>query len=193
MPSFTPTDFIAATKQQLETQQALWAELTKSTFESVKMLVDLNTQMMKDTLADSGAATQQLLSARTPQEFASRVASLGQPNAEKILDYGRHVAEITADIQAQVRKAAEAYVVENKEKVAAKVVELSHDTSGDPETVLAMMRSAVEKSSGGYEQWAKATKQVFDAMQANLTTAANQFATAAHKPPAPVRKRSSQH
>lgn len=189
MPSFTPTDFIAATKEQLEARQALWAELTKSTFENVRMLVDLNMQMMRDTLADSSAVTQQLLSARTPQEFVSRSAALGQPNAEKILDYGRHVAEITASIQEQVRKAAQAQLAENKEKLTAKVVKLAHDTPGDSEAVQAMMRSAVEKGRGGYEQWAKTTQQVFDAMQANLNTVANQFAAGANKPPASGGKR----
>ena len=190
MSSLTPADFIAATKEQLETQQTLWQELTNNTIANVKMLVDLNVQMMKDTLADSTAATQQLLSARTPQEFVSRTSALGQPNVEKILAYGRHVAEITSSIQAQVRKAAETHIVENKDKLAARAEELAQGTPGDPEAVLALMRSAVEKSAG-YEQWAKTTQQVFDAMQANLATVANQFAAVADKQPAHTSKRNS--
>jgi phasin family protein len=152
------------------------------------MLVDLNMRMIKDTLADSTAVTQQLVSARTPQEFMSRTSALTQPNVEKVLAYGRDVAAITASIQAQLRKAAEAQVSEYKDRVTARTVDLSHNTPDNSGKVLAMMQSAVEKTNSGYEQWAKMTQQAVEAMQANFTTAANQLTAATNKMPVPTSK-----
>ena len=176
-----PEQFSSATKTNLEAQFALFSSLTSKAFEGIEKIVELNLTAAKATLEESTAAAKQLLSAKDPQEFFSLSAAQAQPSAEKAIAYGRHLAAITSGTQAEFSKAAESQIAETNRKVLSLVEEVTKNAPAGSENAVAMLKSAIGNANAGYEQFSKTSKQAVEAMEANLTSAVNQFTQAAEK------------
>lgn len=176
-----PEQFSSATKANFEAQFAILSSLTSKAFEGVEKLVDLNLTAAKASLEESSAATKQLLSAKDPQEFFSLTAAQAQPAAEKAIAYGRHLAAIASGTQAEFSKAAETQIAETNKKVISLVEEVSKNAPAGSENAVAILKSAIGNATAGYEQFTKTTKQAVEAIETNMTSAANQFAQAAEK------------
>jgi phasin family protein len=173
--------FSAATKSNLEAQIALMTAFTNKAFESVEKIIDLNMNVAKASLEESTANVQQLLAAKDAQEFLSLSAAQAQPNAEKVLSYGRHLAGIVSSTQAELTKAAEAQITENNRKVVSLVEEISKNAPAGSENAVALFKSALGNASAGYEQLTKTTKQAVEAFETNINSATSQFSQAASK------------
>lgn len=177
----TPEQFSSAAKANFEAQIALITALTNKAFESVEKLVDLNINAAKSSIEESNSAAKQLLAAKDPQEFFSLSAAQAQPNAEKALAYGRHVASIASSAQAEFTKAAEEQVAEANRKVLALIEDVSKNAPAGSENVVAMVKSAFGTANASYEQLAKSTKQAVETLETNLNTAVTQMSQAATK------------
>jgi len=171
----------AATKSQFESQLALFSNLTAKTFEGVEKLIDLNLNVARASLEESATAVQQLIAAKDMQEFFTLSTAQTQPNAEKALAYGRHLASIASGVQSEYTKAAETQFEETHRKVIALVEELSKNTPAGSENAVALFKSAVGNVSAGYEQLSKTTKQAVEAMEANISNVAAQVTQATAK------------
>ncbi len=176
-----PEQFSSATKANFETQLALYSSLASKTLESLEKIVALNLTAAKATLEESTATARQLLAAKDPQEFLSLSAAQAQPNAEKAVAYGRHLASITSGTQAEFSKAAETQIAEANRKVISLVEEVSKNAPAGSENAVAILKSAIGNASAGYEQFTKSTKQAVEVIEANLASAVNQFSQAAEK------------
>ena len=170
-----PEQFSAATKHQFEAQLAILNSLASTTFDSVQKIVDLNLNAAKTSLQESSATAQKLATAKDPQEFFSLSASHAQPNAEKALAYGRHLASIATSTQAEFTKAAETQIAETNRKVLSLIDELSKNAPAGSENAISILKSAIGNANAGYEQLSKTTKQAVEALEGNLNAAANQF------------------
>jgi len=170
-----PEQFSAATKANFEAQLALITALTNKTFEGVEKIVDLNLNVAKASLEESNAAAKQFLTVKDPQEWMSLAAAQAQPNAEKALAYGRHLAGIASGVQAEFTKAAEAQIAETSRKVLELVEEVSKNAPAGSENAVAMVKTAIGNANAGYEQLTKTTKQAVEALEANMSSAVTQF------------------
>lgn len=74
---------------------------SKTAFGSMEKLITLNINTVKQSLESSAAATRQLFSARKPEELLSYNATHAQPQIEKIMAYGRELADISAHARAE--------------------------------------------------------------------------------------------
>lgn len=171
-----PEQFSAASKANFEAQLALLTALTNKTFEGVEKVIDLNLNVAKASLEESNAAAKQFLSAKDAQEWLSLVAAQAQPNAEKALAYGRHLANIASAVQAEFSKATEEQIAETSRKVLDLVEEVTKNAPAGSENAIALVKSAIGNANAGYEQLTKTTKQAVEALEANLNTAVGQFA-----------------
>ena len=176
-----PEQFSSATKAHFEAQLAMFNALTSKALEGVAKAIELNVSAAKASVAESTIAAKQLLSAKDPQEFFTLSAAQAQPNAEKALSYGRHVAAIASSTQAEFTKAAEAHIAEARSKVTALVNEVAKNAPAGSENAVAMLKSAIGNANAGYEQLTKTTKQAVETLEANLTNVTNQFSQAAEK------------
>jgi phasin family protein len=176
-----PEQFSAASKANLEANLALLSALTNKTFESVEKVIDLNLNVAKASLEESNAAAKQFLAAKDAQEWLSLAAAQAQPNAEKALAYGRHLAGIASAVQAEFSKAAEAQIAETSRKVLELVEEVTKNAPAGSENAIALVKSAIGNANAGYEQLTKTTKQAVEALEANLNNAVTQFNPAAAK------------
>ncbi|WP_019139992.1 TIGR01841 family phasin [Noviherbaspirillum massiliense] len=176
-----PEQLSSATKTNLEAQLSFFTTLTSKAFESVEKVVDLNITAAKASLEDSAAVTRQLLAAKDAQEFFTLTAAQAQPNTAKVIAYGRHLFSIASNVQAELARATEEQVAETSRKVNALVDDVSKNAPAGSENVIAIVKSALGNANAGYEQFSKTTKQAAEVMEANLTSAVNQFAQAAEK------------
>ncbi|MBV7536985.1 phasin family protein [Duganella sp. sic0402] len=182
-----PEQFSNATKANFEAQFAIFSTLTNKAFEGVEKFVDLNLTAAKASLEETSAATKQLLSAKDPQEFFSLASAQAQPSAEKTLAYGRHLATIATSTGAEFSKAAETQIAETNRKVISLVDEVSKNAPAGTENAVALLKSAIGNATAGYEQFTKTAKQAVESIETNLSSAVNQFTTAAAKA-APAKK-----
>lgn len=170
-----------ATKTHFEAQLAMINALTSRTFEGVAKVIELNVNAAKASLEESAASTKQLLSAKDAQEFFTLSANQVQPNAEKVLSYGRHLAGIASSTQAEFTKVAEERITEVRNSVNALVGEVTKNAPAGSENAVALLKSAFGHVNAGYDQLAKTTKQAVGALETNLTTVTNQISQAVEK------------
>jgi phasin family protein len=176
-----PEQFSAASKANFEAQLSLISALTNKAFEGVEKIVDLNLNVAKTSLEESSSAAKQFLAAKDAQEWLSLAAAQAQPNAEKAMAYGRHLASIASGVQAEFTKAAEAQIAETSRKVVELVEEVSKNAPAGSENAVAILKTAIGNANAGYEQLTKTTKQAVETLEANLNTAVSQFTQPAPK------------
>lgn len=184
-----PEQISSVSKANIEAQMALLNALTNKAFESVEKMIDLNLNVAKASIEESNAAAKQFLAVKDPQEWMSLAAAQTQPNAEKALAYGRHLATIASAMQAEFSKAAETQIAETSRKVLELVEEVSKNAPAGSEQTVALLKSAIGNASAGYEQFTKTTKQAVEAIETNLNTAASQFGQQAAKATARAAKK----
>jgi phasin family protein len=109
--------FIAAARDNFESQLDAMISLTHAGFDGFAKLIDLNVGAMQAAFAESTVAMKQLQSPMAPQEWLSLSVSRTQPAIGKALDYGRHVAAILSSTQAEFVRASQEQMVENNHKL----------------------------------------------------------------------------
>jgi phasin family protein len=177
-----------ATRTSIDNQLATMIALTNKTFEGIEKLFDLNVNLVHAALQETTVINKQLLAAKDPQEFFSLLAATAQPNAQKALFYGRHLANIASSTQAEFAKTAEEQFVEANRKVNQLIDDVAKNAPAGSENVVAFMKAALGNASAGYEQLTKTTKQAAEVIEANVTAAAGKMAEAAESVSAGSRK-----
>jgi phasin family protein len=171
----TQEQFSSAAKANLEAQFNAASDLASKAFATITQLIDLNISTAKASLEHSTATAQQLLSARDPKEFFTLSAAQTQPAAEKLLAYSRSVATIASATQAEIVKSAEAQVADATRKVNTLIDGLVVNAPAGSENAVAMLKSALNNASSGYEQLTRSVKQATETMEDNFSKASKQF------------------
>ena len=175
----TIEQFSATSKSNYLARLAMFNTLTQTAFDSVTKLVELNLSVAKASLAESTAFTQQLLSAKDPQEFSGLIAAHAQPSGEKVFSYGYQVASIVSATQAEFNETAQATITETHRNVMALVEEAFKKAPAGSEPAVSLVKSAIDNASAGVELLSKGTQQAFGVLERHLTTTANQAPQAA--------------
>lgn len=134
----------------------------------VEQLATLNLQAVKTTLAESVALAQAAQSAKTPEELWKLQSATIQAAPQKLAAYVRQVVGILTTTTQEQRAAAEAQVAEAQAKFLAAVDGALKNAPGS-EGARALMKSAIEASNNAYDGVKKASKQVSEAVDANIT------------------------
>ena len=162
--TFTPDQFVAAHKANLETLFGL----TTKAFEGVEKLVELNLQVAKTTMAEFADTTKAALSIKDAQELLALQAGLLQPAAEKAAAYNRHVYDIVASTGAEVTKVAEATAADTQKKVMSLVDTAVKNAPAGTENAVTMVKSAITAANNAYESVNKAARQAAEVAEANF-------------------------
>ncbi|WP_136417547.1 MULTISPECIES: phasin family protein [Oxalobacteraceae] len=181
MPSI-PEQLASATRANFEAQLGLINALTSKAFEGVEKIIELNLNATRASLDEVSEAVKQTSAAKDTQDLFSSAAAQAQPNAEKAIDYSRQLAEISANMQAEFARAAEAQVVQVAETTRTLrnlVDEASKNTPPGSESTIAMMKTAIDNANSGYEQLAKNARLAVDTLRDSMSTATSQIIQAA--------------
>ena len=139
-----------------------------SAFEGVEALTALNLQAAKTVLAESAETTQAVLSARSPEEVIRVQAAVMQSLPEKSAAYANQFKSIVESSFAAQRAAAEAKVADVQAQFVDAMSNALKNAPGS-ENTMALVKSAVAASNNAYEGVNKATKQVADVVEANVS------------------------
>jgi phasin family protein len=156
--------FVEATKASAGTLFG-WAS---EAFEGVEQLAALNLQAVKTTLAEIEQGTEAALAAKSPAELLKLQSAALQAAPRKAADYGRQVKEIFAAATAAQRKAVETRAAEVQAKFLEAVNGVLKNAPGT-EATMALVKSAVAAANSAYDGVNKASKQVSNALEANVT------------------------
>jgi phasin family protein len=158
-----PEQFTAAGKASVDTL----FDLSGQAFHGAEQLARLNLQTIKTLLAESQETGQSALSAKSPAELIELQSAALQAAPQKALAYGRQVQEILATLNAAQCAAFEAQIADAQAKFLD-TVNGFFSTAPGSEQFLAFAKSAVDAASNVYGGMNKASKQVSDAVVANV-------------------------
>lgn len=170
-----------AIKSDVDAHLAIRSALASKAFDSVEEFSNLNIKLAKSSLEEWAVAIKQIISAKDQREFFSLITAYAQPNMEKALAYGRHVASIASQSHADLANATEAQITETNRKVARAVDGAAENAPAGSENVIALLKFAVGNANAGYEQLTKTTRQAVNVWEVRLANAADQFAQGLEK------------
>jgi phasin family protein len=177
-----PEEFSTATKTGVESHINTMTTLANKAFEGIEKLVDLNLNLVKTSLEESTHTAKQFMSAKDLQEILALSAAQAQPNTQKALFFGRHLANIASNTQLEFSRITEEQILEANRKMIALVDEAAKHAPIGSENAVAFVKSAIGNVNASYEQLAKNTKQTMQTLDANFDAVVNHFAqTAAAK------------
>ena len=142
--------------------------LTGQCLEGAEQLATLNLQAIKTLLAEFAEGAQAALSAKSLDELVKLQSAALQAAPLKAAAYARQVKEIFTTATAGQRAAVEAQVADVQAKFLDAVNGAVKNVPGS-ENTLALAKSAVAAANNAYEGVNKASKQVADAVDANIT------------------------
>jgi phasin family protein len=171
----------SATKTHIDAQLALWNKINEKTLDSMERLTTLNLHVIKSCMDESTNAMRKLMTAQDPQQGFIANAQQAQPNMEKVLSYGRQVAEIVTGTQAEIIKAAEDQINHTRSEFTQLMEEFTKNVPQGSDSMFGMMKSVFDTATEGYEQMMKTSRPAMEAMGSTYTKASSQFAETAEK------------
>jgi phasin family protein len=179
---FTMRDhFSNASQANVEAQLALNAAMADKLLEGAQRLAELNKSVSRASLQDAERAVKELLAVHNPQELITVSITEMQPALHQVFAYACHVAGISAGTESKVADLAGTYLAANNREVTMLVADVSENAPLGLDRVVVLLRMICDHANSGYEQILIVTRQVLDALEANLIAAANQFARAAEQ------------
>jgi phasin family protein len=169
----SPEQLISMQKAALDAFQAV----TLKSVEGFEKLAELNIQVVKASLTESGEQAKALLGAKDAKAVTEFFSVGAQPAAEKSAAYAKHVYEIAADTSAEIAKIIEKQFSEGNKQLSAAIEAASKNAPAGSEGIVTFVKSAVSSANTAFDQVNKATKQVVDMAEAN-------FAAVSKKAPA---------
>jgi phasin family protein len=176
-----PEQLSEATKASLDAQLSMFTDLSRKVVEGVEQVFDLNLHVARSSLANSAAAAQQILSARSPQEMFSLVTANAQPATESAVVYGRDLAGIVSSTQAAFARAAETHIDDTSRKLLDLIDDVSKNAPAGSEQAIAFMKSAIDTANASYGRLNKSAKQAVETVEGNVDNVVRHFSQAAEK------------
>ena len=177
----TPDQLVALHKAALESFQAVAAK----SFEGLERLAELNLAATRSSMEESAEQMKALLEVKDVKALADFAAGSGQPAAEKMSAYAKHVSEITRDTGSEIAKLIETQFSDSNRQLHAAIDAMAKNAPAGSEGLVTFIKSAVSAANTAYDQVNKATKQVVEMAEANMAaaskTAAANGATRAKK------------
>lgn len=181
--------------EQLAAAQKANAEvmlsLVRTAFSGLERLTALNMAASRDFFNNAVANTQQLLSAKDPNELGKLNTELAKPNVDKMVDYSRSIYELVTQMQKEVTSVMEAQY-SSFTKTASSAVEQA--TAGAPvggDVFAAAMKSMLTASTKAFDNMTSMAKQISDIAEANIEAASSATTKAVSATSAAAKKSSA--
>lgn len=158
----------AAARNKVQAQLSLVTSLADTLTDSLQKMIGLNLNATKASVETSLAGTQQLLTARDPQEFFSLSVHQAQPYAEIALTYARHMAGIASLAHVELTRVTEDEVNRVSQHVVSLLDELERLAPAGSESILSMMKSALENLRATLAQLVRSSKIAVDTIEQNM-------------------------
>jgi phasin family protein len=168
-----PEHLVATNKENLETAIA-FAGITAA---GAEKLIELQLRTAKNVFADAVKSAKALVAIKDVQELTEIQASIAQPLADKITNYGRSVYAVIAETQAEMNKFFEARIAETNKSFVTVLDQAVKNAPPGSDVAVAAVKSAMAAANQAYDAFSRATKQVAEATEATMTAATHTVAT----------------
>ncbi|MGL5631159.1 MAG: phasin family protein [Azovibrio sp.] len=163
----TPNIEQLVTAQKANTE--VMTALMRSAFTGMERLAALNMAASREFFNAATTNTQQLLSAKDPNELGKLNANLAQPNLEKWVDYSRNVYDLVASMQKEMTSAMEHQYQAFAKSATANLDKTKSAPGGD--VFAAAVKSILEASGRTFDQLNAVAKQMAEVAESNMQTA----------------------
>jgi phasin family protein len=163
-----PEQFVQLHKSALESFHAA----ALASMEGFEKLTELNLQAARTSIEEGTETIKSLLEAKDAKALSELANAGGQPAAEKFAAYAKHVYEITSATNAELVKLVEKQFAESNKQLYGAIDAMAKNAPAGSEGMVNMVRQAVSSANTAFDQVSKATKQVVELAEANLTAAA---------------------
>jgi len=157
------TPFVDASKASVDSLSGMSAQA----LQGAEQLSALNLQVTKTMLAEATAFSQAVLSAKSPAELGKVQTAALQAAPQKALAYGLQVKDIFAAATLSQNSAVEAQVADLQAKFLEGIQGALKNAPGSEQT-LALVNSAVAAANNARAGVNQASKQLSDALAANV-------------------------
>jgi phasin family protein len=181
MDSFIPNELSKMSAALLQVQREWWTEASNRASDSSRRLVELNVNTMKDSLAQSASAMQELLAAKDPQQWMAIASAQLQPRLERALSYSRQWVDIASSFQAQMSQVTQSEVNEVAERANEMMEGLVNTAPEEAKPTVAMVKTMFDSAKVGYEQISRSTEQMAKVLDAGRIAAMKQASGDSHK------------
>ncbi len=134
-----------AMRSHMEVQLAFLTDLSRKMFDAVQKISELNMQIAQQLMVEITHTNQQLLTAKSPSEFAAMAATQIQPATEKLRQYQHQLSNVMASANVEMTKTAENHMPEASRTAAAVADELVRTASEQTEKASQRQREAMER------------------------------------------------
>ena len=177
----TPDQMVAMHKAALESFQAVAAK----SFQGFEKLAELNLAAARSSMEESTEQLKALFDVKDVKSLADIAVGSGQPAADKMSAYAKHVYEISNETGTEIAKLVEKQFADSNRQLHAAIDALAKSAPAGSEGMVTFVKSAVSAANTAFDQVNKATKQVVEMAEANIVaagkTAVNGAARAAKK------------
>jgi phasin family protein len=155
----------SATQSQIDT----FSRASEITLAGIERVSDIQLQAAKSALADVVEASKVWASVKSPQEWNAVNSNFIQPTVEKAATYARSIYDAVANTQAELSKLVEERVAEANKTFVANLDQAAKSGPAGSEVAVAAVKTALAAANTAYDNITKATKQVVDITEANIT------------------------
>lgn len=163
----------------------------KAAFDTSERLAALNLNTLRTSFVDGTASVQAMLDTKDPQAFIAAQASLLQPAAERALTYYRNSYEILTQGYQDTAKPFAAGFEQINKTVAAEMEKAASAAPVGSDAAVAAVKSGLAAANSTFDQVNRATRQVIELAEANMTAATNAAVNATGSNGAPKSKKSA--
>ena len=149
----------------IQEQQAHWMTFASKAMENSMKLVELNMRMAKESIDESSASIQQLLTAKAPDKVLKLNSDLMQAKLNRIMSYVNEVNTLTSGTLSSVPNAQFQDAFDKITKSLQGAQSASPHNNQQP---FDFMWSAFGDASKGYGEWMDASKKIVEAVEHNL-------------------------
>lgn len=140
---------------------------------SAERLAALNLNTARSLWEDGIALVPALFGVKNPQAFVALQSTLAQPVAEKAVAYSRSVYAIMTETQGEVARVVESQFAESSALIAGALDKAAKNGPAGSDVAIAAVKSAIAAANSAYDNMTKATRQVVDITEANVSAATN--------------------
>lgn len=144
---------------------------TRTIFDSSERLAALNLNTARELLEDSSNNMRQALAAKNPEELLNLQTHMAKPMAEKLLAYYRNCYEIIAQSIEDAVKPFEIQFAQINKALASEMEKAAASSPIGSEAALAAVKTSIAAANSTYDQVSKASRQVVEIAEANLSAA----------------------
>ncbi|MES2742289.1 MAG: phasin family protein [Pseudomonadota bacterium] len=163
-----------ATKAAIDAQLVSAHAFAQAAFDSGATAIGVNVEAFKTSLAAATVAANQILAAKSTQEWLTVGTSQSQQAMERAQAYGRQAASVVQDSRAKFSQVAQQEAAVSKQKLIELVDVVKKAPAAAATPINSFFKSAIDQAQSGYDQMARKGEQA----AAELKQAGQTFAAA---------------